>query len=235
MKDISSIDNTSVYKEILLKMLSEHRINDIPGIYAELCCYPIIFSTIGVIDGSSESYLRYEFEWYRSEDLSIKNHPGIETNPIWKNCATVNGNVNINYCCCVYSKENGDQFYHALNALLDDVHSRRAEIIYTRPSIHVEQNDGIHANQDMLCTNYIMFLIRDNTLYMHVHMRSNDIWHGLRYDLAWQQHVYSDMYSKLTDTKYEDLKKGTITWLADSLHIYTRDLPAINKFIQYNC
>lgn len=111
-----------------------------------------------------------------------------------------------------------------------DKNSRRAEIIYTRPSIHIDQCDDVHAHQDMMCTNYIMFVIRNDILYLHVHMRSNDVWYGLRYDLAWQQYVYHKMYG-LLKTKYADLKEGKIIWIADSLHLYERNLEEVNQYV----
>lgn len=228
MREVSWF-NTSIYKDTL-KTLLKHKVSGIPGIAAELRCAPIEFEPDGVIEGSSEKYLEHEFEWYDSMDLSIHNHPGIETNPIWQGCATEDGKVNSNYGWCVFSKENGDQFEHAAEALKQDKNSRRAVIIYTRPNIHVEQCDGIHAKQDMMCTCYIMFIIRNNTLHLHVHMRSNDVWYGLRYDLAWQQYVYSKMFS-LLKSDYKDLEKGMITWIADSLHLYESSVDKVKEFL----
>lgn len=227
---VVSLQNTLVYKELLRNMIRHMKIDGIPGIIAEARCLPVEFEPSGIIEGSSEKYLEHEFAWYKSMDLSIKNHPGIEKNIIWQGCAAPNGNVNSNYGWCVFSKENGDQFTHACNALMNDKNSRRAEIIYTRPSIHVDQCDDVHAHQDMTCTNYIMFLIRNNTLELHVHMRSNDVWYGLRYDLAWQQYVYNEMYN-LLKTKYADLKKGKIIWIADSLHLYERNVEGVKQYI----
>lgn len=227
---VVGVQNTNIYKEILRKMI-RHFKTDIPGIAAEVRCLPIEFEPTGVIEGSSEKYLEHEFEWYQSMDLSIKNHPGIEKNPIWKNCATPDGNVNSNYGWCVFHEDNCNQFMNAAHALLNDKHSRRAEIIYTRPSIHFEQCDDVHAHQDMMCTNYTMFLIRNNELIMHVHMRSNDVWYGLRYDLAWQQYVYCKMFD-LVKNKYPEVHEGKIVWLADSLHMYSRNVEEIEEYIQ---
>lgn len=229
--NVVNFQNTNIYKELLRKMVRHMKIDGIPGIVAEARCLPIEFEPFGIIEGSSENYLNHEFEWYMSKDLSIKNHPGIEKNPIWQGCATPDGKVNSNYGWCVFSEDNGDQFTHAANALMNDKNSRRAEIIYTRPSIHVEQCDDIHAHQDMMCTNYIMFLIRDDTLELHVHMRSNDVWYGLRYDLAWQQYVYYMMYEALKIKCYTDLKEGKIIWIADSLHLYERNLEEVKQYI----
>lgn len=225
--------NTEVYIKLLSSIMAYHIKKDSENIFAEVNCKKVFFSPDGIIKGSSENYLKHEFEWYMSKDLCIKNHPGIEKNPIWNNCATAEGNVNSNYGWCVFDKGNGQQFDNALKALLNDKDSRRAEIIYTRPSIHIHQNDDKHAKQDMMCTNYTMFIIRDNRLRMHIHMRSNDAWHGLRYDLAWQIYVYNKMYNELYK-KYGKLKKDKILWIADSLHVYNRDVPAIKEFLYEN-
>lgn len=227
---VYSNKNTETYIKLLSNMMTYHIKKTNPFIFSEVNCKKVFFKPDGIIKGSSENYLRYEFEWYMSGDLCIKNHPGIEKNPIWNNCATNDGYVNSNYGWCVFDKENGEQFKYALEALISDEDSRRAEIIYTRPSIHEHQNDGKHAKQDMMCTNYTMFMIRDNHLKMHVHMRSNDAWHGLRYDLAWQIYVYNKMYDELRK-KYTKLKKSNILWIADSLHIYRRDVSSVKEFL----
>ena len=221
-------DNTKIYKKVLNKMLKETISSDL--IYSELILPTIRFEPDGLIEGSSEKYLQNEFNWYKSQDLCIKNHLGIEENPIWKNCASDDGYVNSNYGWCVFSKDNYSQFDNALNSLLKDKESRRAVIIYTRPNIHVEQCDNVHAKQDMMCTTYTDFLIRDNKLIMIVHMRSNDVWYGLRYDLAWQQHVYNKMYDSLKE-KYDDLLEGYIYWNCDSLHMYKSSVDKIKKFL----
>lgn len=200
-------------------------------VVAEICGYMKEFSPDGHITGTNEKYVKHELEWYLSEDLRIKGHAGIGSNKVWQQCATEDGHVNSNYGWCLFSQENGMQFSHALEELHNNPKSRQAVMIYTRPSIHKEKDDYIHARYDMLCTMYTQLLVRDGKLNMHVHMRSNDVWTGLRNDLAWQQYVYSMALEKLDTLFFPRLKKGRILWMADSLHMYERNLKDCEKWL----
>lgn len=174
----------------------------------------------------NEDYVNSEIEWYLSQDLNIKGHKNIETNKIWKNVATEDGHVNSNYGWCIFSKDNYEQFVHAVYVLKNDPYSKHAVLYYTRPSIVDEWNDDEHASWDMICTIYVMYIIRNNKLDALVHMRSNDAWRGFRNDLTWQQYVLH----KLADTL--DVEEGKIYWNADSLHIYERDVDKVNKYME---
>lgn len=183
------------------------------------------------IYGTNEKYVQDELDWYLSQDLSIAGHKGIGSNKIWKACAAEDGHVNSNYGWCIFSEENGSQYSHAMEELYKNPYTRQAVMIYTRPSIHKEKYDGLHARYDMICTMYTQLLVRNNVLYMHVHMRSNDVWNGLRNDLAWQQWVYSQAYEGLRGLFMPYLKKGHILWFADSLHLYERNLEQAKEWL----
>jgi thymidylate synthase len=174
-------------------------------------------------------YLTRELEWYKSMDLSIIGHPGIEENPTWNNCCTKDDKkeVNSNYGWCVFSKENGYQYQNALNTLTRDITSRNAVIIYTRPNIHTDMHrNGMH---DMICTVFSQFFIRNNRLEMSHFMRSNDIKFGLICsDLAWNCFVYQNMYEDLLKI-YPGLKPGKIHWVSTSLHLYSRHYDALRN------
>lgn len=230
-----SLINTSTYK-MLLKKLLDNKIEAVKSktgseVIAELIGECTTFEPCGHIDGTNEDYVTHELDWYLSQDLCIKHHKGIENNKVWKACATVDGMVNSNYGWCIFSPENKFQFSKAVTELLSNKDTRQAILIYSRPNIHNEKNDGIHAKYDMICTIYTMFFIRNDTLYMTVHMRSNDVWYGLRNDLAWQQWVYEEMYTTLSSV-YKNLLRGNIKWFADSLHLYARNLADVEKYIE---
>lgn len=182
-----------------------------------------------VIHGTSAQYVKHELDWYLSQDLSIIGHAGIENNPIWKQCAAPNGNVNSNYGWCILSDNNFNQYNHAISALLNNPSTRQSCCYYTRPSIHNECADDVHAHYDMTCTIYTQHFIRNDVLIYIVSMRSNDAWHGLRNDLEWHKYVYNMMYTALKD-KYP-VKPGSIHWNAGSLHLYDRDLSKVDQFL----
>lgn len=224
-------DTTLVYVHLLKQCMASMNSDD-ESIACELHPVMMEFPTTGYIEGINKKYLENELNWYKSQKLNIKGFKGIATNKIWNNVAADDGSINSNYGWCVYSSENGSQFNKCLNHLLLNKNSRHGIIIYTRPNIHDEYHDNIHAKYDMMCTNYTMFIVRDNKLDLHVHMRSNDIWYGLRYDLAWQQFVYRHMYESLKHERYDNLKLGKIFWICDSLHIYKRDLDKVSKYLE---
>lgn len=179
-----------------------------------------------------KKYVKAELDWYKSMDLSIIGHEGIESNPTWNACCTQDEKklVNSNYGWCVFSEENGSQYDNCLEVLKKDKTTRNAIIIYNRPSIYKEyKRDGMH---DMTCTMYSHFFIRNNKLYMVHQMRSNDIRYGfICSDLAWNCFVYQNMYEDLKET-YPDLEVGVIRWTSDSMHLYSRHFEDLKKFVE---
>lgn len=176
-----------------------------------------------------KKYVKAELDWYKSMDLSIIGHEGIENNPTWQSCCTQDEKkeINSNYGWCVFSEENGSQYDECLNVLKKDQTTRNAIIIYNRPSIYKDyKRNGMH---DMICTMYSHFFIRENKLYMIHNMRSNDVRYGfICSDLAWNCFVYQNMYEDLKET-YPDLEVGTIIWTSDSMHIYDRHYQDLKK------
>ncbi|MCF0124823.1 MAG: hypothetical protein HUJ68_03550 [Clostridia bacterium] len=179
-----------------------------------------------------KKYVKEELDWYKSMDLSIIGHPGIETNPTWNACCSRDEKkeINSNYGWCVFSEENGSQYDNCLDVLKRDETSRNALITYQRPGIYKDyKRDGMH---DMICTMYSHFFIRDNKLIMIHNMRSNDIRYGfICSDLAWNCFVYQNMYEDLKST-YPDLEEGYIIWTSDSMHLYSRHYDDLISFIE---
>ena len=147
------------------------------------------------------------------KSLNINDMP-IDPPKIWKEVANEDGEINSNYGWCIFSVDNFKQFHSALDELKRNIYSRRAVLIYTRPSMHYEAVcDG---KNDFMCTNTTQFLFRDGKLHMLVSMRSNDVVFGYRNDYAWQKLVHFMMCSKL------GVQEGDMVWQAASLHVYPR-------------
>ena len=176
-------------------------------------------------------YVKYELDWYKSEDLSIIGHEGIESNPTWNACCTKDGKkeINSNYGWCVFSEANGSQYDNCLETLKRDATTRNAIIMYQRPEIYKDyKRDGMH---DMICTFYSHFFIRNNKLMMIHRMRSNDIKFGfICSDLAWNCFVYQNMYEDLKKA-YPELEVGKILWCSDSMHLYSRHYDILKSFV----
>jgi thymidylate synthase len=183
---------------------------------------PLIFGAV------NEEYVQRELEWYESQSLNVNDIPGGPP-AIWKQVADKDGNINSNYGWCVYSKENNDQFWNVVTELEDRPDSRRATMIYTRPTMWGDHNKN--GRSDFMCTNTVQYMIRNNRVFAIVNMRSNDAWAGYRNDYAWQLHVLEHVVQELQARgKFYD--RGEIYWNAGSLHIYERQFYLIEHYIR---
>lgn len=101
--------------------------------------------------------------------------------------------------------------------LKKDPDSRRAVV-----PIYGKEDAGLDS-KDIPCTIGFQFLIRNNKLDMIVNMRSNDIFLGFPYDTfnftMWQEYVACKL----------NIKIGTYTHIANSLHFYEKDREKIIK------
>ena len=168
----------------------------------------------------NKEYIDREIEWYASQSLRVSDIPG-KTPAIWESVASKTGLIHSNYGYLTYSFRNGSQFHSCLAQLLANPNSRRAMMIYTRPSIQWEYNsDGM---SDFICTNSVQYLIRDGRMHAVVQMRSNDVVFGYRNDYAWQLHILEHLVRRYNyETTDERVKLGDITWQVGSLHVYER-------------
>lgn len=177
-----------------------------------------------------EKYVEKELQWYLSESLSIIDY--VDHIQIWNQVCTKDEKkeINSNYGWCVFSKENYNQYNFVVDELLYNKESRRACMIYTRPSMTVEYNRN--GMSDYICTFNTQHLIRDNKLIYIVNMRSNDVKNGFFSDFPWHCFVYNKLYNDLKDKKYSDLHIGEIIWIANSFHIYEYDFDMLIKIIE---
>ena len=168
---------------------------------------PSIFGTV------NHDYVERELEWYKSMSLSVNDIPGGPP-AIWKQVADADGMINSNYGWCIWSKQNGSQYDNVLAELRANPESRRATMIYTRPSMWVDyRNNG---RSDFMCTNAVQYMIRYGKLIAVVQMRSNDVVFGYKNDYAWQAHVHEQLANDL------GVVPGEIHWNVGSLHVYER-------------
>lgn len=104
----------------------------------------------------------------------------------------------------------GDQLGEVARKLREDPDSRQAVALVWR-------HDDPYAGQaHNLCTIGMQFLLRRGMLHMAVHMRSNDAWHGLPYDLQQFAIVQASLAACL------GVPMGRYVHTANSLHLYER-------------
>jgi thymidylate synthase len=162
-------------------------------------------------------YINSEIEWYESESTNITDiYPEGDQEPpqAWQMTANVHGEINSNYGHLIWSEKYFSQYENAVTELENNPDSRRACMIYTRPSIWQEYNEN--GKNDFICTNSVTYYIRDDVLHCVVQMRSNDVIFGYRNDWAWQRHILEKMAWEL------HLDVGDIHWQVQNLHVYDR-------------
>ena len=168
-----------------------------------------------------KSYIDAELAWYESGSTNINDIHGADKAPpaAWMYAADKHGNINSNYGHLVDSPKFYNQYYNAIDELIANPDSRRAQMIYNRPSIWTEFNEN--GKSDFICTNAQTFYIRDNKLHMVSQMRSNDVVFGYKNDYAWAQHLMDRAIDNLNEEAY-NLTKGDLIWQVMNLHVYSR-------------
>jgi thymidylate synthase len=174
---------------------------------------PAIFGT------PNEEYIQAELDWYDSQSTNI-NDIYVDRDPpqAWQMTGNRHGEINSNYGYLIHSKGNGNQYQNVLDELCKNPDSRRASMVYQRPSIWTDYNEN--GKNDFICTNSVTYYIRDGKLDCVVQMRSNDVIFGYRNDYAWQKAVLDRLAADLNKCTY--VKPGQIIWQVQNLHVYDR-------------
>lgn len=184
---------------------------------------------VSIFGTPNEEYIKREIDWYLSESLYVYDIPE-KTPEIWKQISSTKGKINSNYGQLIFSKENHKQYKHVCQQLLCDPNSRRAVMIYQRPTMH--DDFSVDGMSDFICTNAVQYMVRDNALHAVVQMRSNDVVFGYRNDYAWQKFVLDRLVNDLNDFGENTYSAGDITWQVGSLHVYERHFKFIDKEIE---
>lgn len=174
-------------------------------------------------------YLKKEFLWYlRGDkfDTSITEHASM-----WKLIMNKDGSFNSNYGQYFFGE---NQFKQVLKILSEDKDSRRASILLLTKD-HVMSD-----TKDVPCTYALNFRIRDNTLNMTVHMRSQDAIYGMGNDAPIFSFIHEMMYNAL-QRYYPNIKYGMYHHFVDSFHIYEKhfsmliDITLNKDYIDIEC
>lgn len=175
----------------------------------------------------NKDYIEQEIEWYNSESTNIYDIDrgvdavgnDMEPPQAWKYSANKFGEINSNYGLLIYGEKYFEQYENALDELIKNPDSRRACMVYNRPSIWLEYKEN--GKNDFICTNAVTYYIREGYLDCVIQMRSNDVIFGYRNDFAWQKHVRDTMINDLNHSKM-NVQAGDIYWQVQNLHVYER-------------
>lgn len=164
----------------------------------------------------NQEYIDAEIQWYSSQSTNINDiYKDVRKPPkAWTLAADHYGNINSNYGHLIFSDKYHNQYNNVVSELMKNKNTRRATMIYTRPSIWHEYDEG--GKSDFICTNAVTYYQRGDKLHCVVQMRSNDVVFGYRNDRAWQVHVLDSLCNDLL------LYPGDIIWQVQNLHIYPR-------------
>lgn len=178
---------------------------------------PAIFGT------PNQDYIDAEIEWYESMSTNVGVLEDIygKTPSAWEYSANEFGEINSNYGKLIFCPKYHNQFRNAVDELMFNPDSRRACMVYNRPSIWVEYDED--GKNDFICTNAVTYYIRDKKLHGVVQMRSNDVVFGYRNDYAWQQWVLNEMCDEL------EVEPGDIHWQVQNLHVYERHFNLVRQ------
>lgn len=115
----------------------------------------------------------------------------------------------------IHDKFDFDQWEYVKGLMQRDPNTRQAVI-------HIKDADN-RPTKDTPCTMYLQFMLRDSKLNLSVHMRSNDIWMGVPYDM------FSFCFLQMKMAMELGVEIGEYTHYAGSLHMYSRDYQAALK------
>ena len=178
---------------------------------------PTIFGKV------NQEYINAEINWYKLGSTNIHDIDYDPTTAAWQYTADNNGEINSNYGRLINSPLYFNQYNNAKEELQRNSNSRRATMVYTRPSIWEEYQDN--GKNDFICTNAVSFYINSLSSQVDcvVQMRSNDAVYGYKNDYAWHKHVLDKLSN---DLGYDS---GLIYWQVQNLHIYERHFKYLER------
>ena len=148
-----------------------------------------------------------ELAWYLSGSNKVKDISRFAKK--WVDISDDGETNNSAYGWRIFDKFGFNQWQHVKELLWKDPNSRQAVI-------HIKDADH-RPTKDVPCTVYLQFFIRNGKLNLSVHMRSNDIWMGVPYDM------FSFTFLQMKMAMELGVEIGQYTHYAGSLHIYARD------------
>lgn len=179
--------------------------------------FGLIFSehSIATIRDISYPYLFAEAIWYMTgrEDVEFIG----KFAKLWTQITDDGVTNNSAYGAILFHRYGFDQVAKVIELLQKDPTSRRAVINFNVP------NERVIETKDEVCTVMLQFTVRNHMLDCTAVMRSNDIWYGTPYDVAFftclQQYIAHRLGVGL----------GYYTHFATSLHVYERFIPKLRE------
>lgn len=212
----NSIDK--IYREICYHLLNDNN-SHVVGNTRELNNYSFTLTDINNnivnIRNISKSYLLGELTWYMTARNDIDFIHKFST--FWGRISDDGVTSNSAYGHILFKRHGFNQVEKIIDLLKSDPNSRRAVLNFNVPNINVIET------KDEICTIALQMYIRDGKLNCTGVMRSNDIWLGTPYDVAFFTELQKYIAHRL------NVEYGTYTHFVTSLHAYERNLDDIAK------
>ena len=211
------INMDSIYLALSKKLLDAPRVGNTRELNNVSFTLSNINNNIVGIRDISLSYLCGELVWYFSGRHDTEFIAAFSK--FWNKITDDGETANSAYGYLMKKGFDFDQIEKVIELLEKDPNSRRAKINLNTP------NEKVIETKDEPCTMFLQFLIRDGKLDCTAVMRSNDIWFGLPYDVAFFTELQKYIAHRL------NLRYGTYTHFAVSLHMYDRNREDIERIV----
>lgn len=165
----------------------------------------------------SKSYLFGEMVWYMAgrEDTAFIQ----KFSKFWGKISDNGVTNNSAYGHILFKRHGFNQVEKIIDLLRTDRNSRRAVLNFNVP------NPNVIETKDEICTIMLQLYIRDNKLHCTAVMRSNDIWIGTPYDVAFFTELQKYIAHRV------GAEYGTYTHYVVSMHVYTRNLDDVKDVL----
>jgi len=168
----------------------------------------------------SKKYMAGETAFYfsGSDKLGFISHYA----KFWKDISDDNRTVGSCYGKRIFKQGIVDKVTHSCYCNFDyarlslekDPDARKAIV-----TVYKDYMDNQLNTKDNACTMFLQFFIRNGRLYLHTHMRSNDVWLGFPYDVFFFTLLQQKMAFLL------GCELGTYSHIVGSMHLYNRNMP----------
>lgn len=209
-----------IYLDLLRRLVyTDQKVNNTHELNNIFVTIPDITNAIVGVRGISPSYLFAEALWYFTgrNDMKFISTFG----SMWEKLSDDGKTNNSAYGYLMKYAFGFDQIEKVIELLRKDPNSRRAVINLNTPNEHVIET------HDEPCTIALQFLVRNEKLYCTGMMRSNDIWFGFPYDVAFFTQLQMYIADRL------ELKYGTYTHFVVSMHLYDRNMQEVERILEH--
>lgn len=212
----TSIDD--IYLTLCKDLLKAQRVGNTRELNNVKLVLKDITKNIVSVRDLSPSYLAGELLWYFNGDNSLEFISNFSK--FWTHLSDDGKTCNSAYGYLMQIKYGFNQIEKVIEILEADPLSRRAKINLNAP------NPNVKETLDEPCTMSVHFMIRKNNLDCTVVMRSNDVWFGFPYDVAFFTTLQKYIAQRL------GVGYGWYTHFAVSFHMYDRDAKKIASIVK---